>query len=207
MLDMQIAKKNNQNYGGEKITALYCRLSRDDDLSGDSNSIVHQKEILGEYAKRHGFTNSVFYVDDGYSGTNFNRPDFQRMLKDIESGLVGTVIVKDMSLFNAKIIEFIKNKYNKLYEQYLLIKNNNTYEKYLHEYNILKYITNINSKVNYISKKIENIENKIYDEEKRVKLFSIYNYEDKIVIKILILTISFKKKLKDNSFFKKLNNN
>lgn len=82
MLDMQIAKKNNQYYGGEKITALYCRLSRDDDLSGDSNSIVHQKEILGEYAKRHGFTNSVFYVDDGYSGTNFNRPDFQRMLKD-----------------------------------------------------------------------------------------------------------------------------
>ena len=116
-------------------------------------------------------------------------------------------IVKDMSLFNTKIIEFIKNKYNKLYEQYLLIKNNNTYEKYLHEYNILKYITNINSKVNYISKKIEYIENKIYDEEKRVKLFSIYNYEDKIVIKILILTISFKKKLKDNSFFKKLNNN
>ena len=104
MLDMQIAKKNNQYYGGEKITALYCRLSRDDDLSGDSNSIVHQKEILGEYAKRHGFTNSVFYVDDGYSGTNFNRPDFQRMLKDIESGLVGTVIVKDMSRFGRNYI-------------------------------------------------------------------------------------------------------
>ena len=83
MLEMQTVKKNNQFYGGKKITALYCRLSRDDDLSGDSNSIVHQKEILGEYAKRHGFSNPTYYVDDGYSGTNFNRPDFQRMLKDI----------------------------------------------------------------------------------------------------------------------------
>ena len=75
MLEMQTVKKNNQFYGGEKITALYCRLSRDDDLSGDSNSIVHQKEILGEYAKRHKFSNPTYYVDDGYSGTNFNRPD------------------------------------------------------------------------------------------------------------------------------------
>ena len=104
MLEMQMVKKNNQLYEGEKITALYCRLSRDDDLSGDSNSIVHQKEILGEYAKRHGFSNPVYYVDDGYSGTNFNRPDFQRMLKDIESGVVGTVIVKDMSRFGRNYI-------------------------------------------------------------------------------------------------------
>lgn len=104
MLEMQTVKKNNQFYGGEKITALYCRLSRDDDLSGDSNSIVHQKEILGEYAKRYGFSSPTYYVDDGYSGTNFNRPDFQRMLKDIESGLVGTVIVKDMSRFGRNYI-------------------------------------------------------------------------------------------------------
>lgn len=104
MLEMQMAKKNNQLYGGKKITALYCRLSRDDDQSGDSNSIVNQKQILGEYAKRHGFANSVFYVDDGYSGTNFNRPDFQRMLKDIESGKVETVIVKDMSRFGRNYI-------------------------------------------------------------------------------------------------------
>lgn len=104
MLEMQTVKKNNPIYGGEKITALYCRLSRDDDLGGDSNSIVHQKEILGEYAKRHGFSNPTYYVDDGYSGTNFNRPDFQRMLKDIESGLVGAVIVKDMSRFGRNYI-------------------------------------------------------------------------------------------------------
>lgn len=104
MLEMQTVKKNNQYYGGEKITALYCRLSRDDDLSGDSNSIVNQKQILGEYAKRHGFLNPAYYVDDGYSGTNFNRPDFQRMLRDIESGVVGTVIVKDMSRFGRNYI-------------------------------------------------------------------------------------------------------
>lgn len=104
MLEMQTVKKNNQYYGGEKITALYCRLSRDDDLSGDSNSIVNQKQILGEYAKRHGFHNCRFYVDDGYSGTNFERPDFQRMLADIESGEVKTVIVKDMSRFGRNYI-------------------------------------------------------------------------------------------------------
>ena len=101
---MQTVRKNNQFYGGEKITALYCRLSRDDELSGDSNSIVHQKKILGEYAKRHGFPCPAYYVDDGYSGTNFNRPNFQRMMKDIESGLIGTVIVKDMSRFGRNYI-------------------------------------------------------------------------------------------------------
>ena len=104
MLEMQTAKKYNQYNGGDKITALYCRLSRDDELSGESNSIVHQKEILGEYAKKHGFLNPQFYVDDGYSGTNFNRPDFQRMMQDVENGLVGTVIVKDMSRFGRNYI-------------------------------------------------------------------------------------------------------
>ena len=83
--------------GGEPITALYCRLSRDDDLQGDSNSIINQKAILGKYAAEHGFTNLQYYVDDGYSGTNFNRPDFQRMIRDIETGMIRTVIVKDMS--------------------------------------------------------------------------------------------------------------
>lgn len=99
----QTVETKNYNYGGE-ITALYCRLSRDDDLVGDSNSIVHQKEILESYAKSHAFLNPVFYVDDGYSGTNFNRPAFQRMLGDIESGKVKTVIVKDMSRFGRNYI-------------------------------------------------------------------------------------------------------
>ena len=100
---MQTVETKNNYYGGE-ITALYCRLSRDDDQVGDSNSIVHQKEILESYAKSHAFLNPVFYVDDGYSGTNFNRPAFQRMLGDIESGKVKTVIVKDMSRFGRNYI-------------------------------------------------------------------------------------------------------
>ena len=101
----QTAIKNNKkyNYGGD-VTALYARLSKDDDLIGDSNSIVHQKEILAKYAKEHGFTNIEFYVDDGFSGTNFNRPDFQRMMADAEEGKISTVIVKDMSRFGRDYI-------------------------------------------------------------------------------------------------------
>lgn len=83
--------------GGDKITALYCRLSRDDELEGDSNSIKNQKAILSKYASEHGFANLCFYVDDGYSGTNFNRPNFQRLIGDVNNGKVGTIIVKDMS--------------------------------------------------------------------------------------------------------------
>ena len=63
-----------------KITALYCRLSRDDEYSGDSVSIQTQKTLLGQFAKERGFSNCEYFVDDGYSGTNYNRPDFQRML-------------------------------------------------------------------------------------------------------------------------------
>lgn len=82
-----------------KTTALYCRLSRDDELSGDSNSIVNQKGILKKYADDNGFRNTVFYVDDGVSGTTFDRPDFNRMIADVESGTVETIIIKDMSRF------------------------------------------------------------------------------------------------------------
>lgn len=101
----QIAIKNNKKYyyGGD-VTALYCRLSKDDEQIGDSNSIVHQKEILAKYAKEHGFVNCEFYVDDGYSGTNFNRPDFQRLMADAEEGKLSTVIVKDMSRFGRDYI-------------------------------------------------------------------------------------------------------
>ena len=101
----QTAIKNNKkyNYGGD-VTALYCRLSKDDEQIGDSNSIVHQKEILAKYAKEHGFVNCEFYVDDGFSGTNFNRPDFQRLMADAEEGRISTVIVKDMSRFGRDYI-------------------------------------------------------------------------------------------------------
>ena len=80
-----------------KITALYCRLSRDDELTGDSNSIVNQKAILSKYAKENHFSNPLFFVDDGYSGTNFNRPSWGELLERIENGEVATLIVKDMS--------------------------------------------------------------------------------------------------------------
>ncbi|MCH5314573.1 MAG: recombinase family protein [Eubacterium sp.] len=82
---------------GGKITALYCRLSRDDELSGDSNSIKNQKAILQKYADDNGFTNTEFFVDNGYSGTNFDRPDWERLIALAEDGKIQTVIVKDMS--------------------------------------------------------------------------------------------------------------
>ena len=82
-----------------KITALYCRLSRDDGGDSESNSIGNQKAILTKYATEQGFHNQRFYVDDGWTGANFNRPGFQEMLSDIEDGNVGTVVTKDMSRF------------------------------------------------------------------------------------------------------------
>ncbi len=89
----------------EEFTALYCRLSQDDGREGESNSIVNQKEYLMKYAKEHGFPNPKFYVDDGYTGTNFDRPSFKEMSADIEKGLVKTVIVKDLSRFGRNYIE------------------------------------------------------------------------------------------------------
>lgn len=81
----------------EKITALYERLSRDDDQQGDSNSILNQKNMLEEFAAQRGFGNCVHYTDDGYSGGTFERPSWKQMLNDIEAGKIGIVIAKDMS--------------------------------------------------------------------------------------------------------------
>ena len=89
----------------ERWVALYVRLSRDDENEGDSNSIAHQIEILTQYAKEHGITRYKIYKDDGYSGTNFNRPGFQEMLDDIEACMVSMVIVKDMSRFGRNYLE------------------------------------------------------------------------------------------------------
>ena len=94
-------QKKQQN----RITALYCRLSRDDDLGTESMSIQSQKVILGQYAKDHGFTDCEFFVDDGYSGTNYDRPDFQRMIGLVEQGAVGTIIVKDLSRLGRNYLE------------------------------------------------------------------------------------------------------
>ena len=90
---MQPKKKKEQT----GITALYCRLSRDDGTDGDSNSVANQKRLLNQKAKELGLGNTKFYVDDGYTGTNFNRPGFQAMLDDIDMGYVTVVMVKDLS--------------------------------------------------------------------------------------------------------------
>ena len=82
-----------------KITALYERLSRDDELQGESNSISNQKKYLEDYARQHDFKNIRHFSDDGFTGTNFNRPGFKAMMEEVNAGNVGTVIVKDMSRF------------------------------------------------------------------------------------------------------------
>ena len=105
----------------DKITALYCRLSQDDMLAGESNSITNQKDILLRYAQDNRFPNPQFYVDDGFSGTNFDRPDFQRMISDMEAGRIGTIITKDLSrlgreyLKTGEYIEMIFPDYNVRY--------------------------------------------------------------------------------------------
>ena len=81
----------------QKITALYERLSRDDDLAGDSNSVMTQKIMLENFAAQQGFTNCVHYTDDGWSGANFDRPGWKQLIADVEAGKVGAVLVKDMS--------------------------------------------------------------------------------------------------------------
>ena len=87
----------NTKNGSSGITALYCRLSRDDGTESESNSISNQKLLLQQKAKEYGLSNTRCYVDDGFTGTNFNRPGFQQMLEDIDMGYVSTVMVKDLS--------------------------------------------------------------------------------------------------------------
>lgn len=88
------SKKKTQQVG---MTALYCRLSRDDGADSESNSVANQRRLLSQKAKEMGLDNTRFYVDDGYTGTNFNRPGFQSMLDDIDMGYISTVMVKDLS--------------------------------------------------------------------------------------------------------------
>ena len=94
--------RNKQPTG---VTALYCRLSRDDGTDSESNSIANQKKLLQSYAKSHGLTNTKIYTDDGYTGTNFNRPGFQALIDDIEMGLISVIIVKDMSRLGREYLQ------------------------------------------------------------------------------------------------------
>lgn len=89
----------------EGITALYCRLSKDDGQDTESNSISNQKQFLEQKAREYGLSDTRYYVDDGYTGTNFNRPGFQKMLEDIELGYVTTVMVKDLSRLGRHYVE------------------------------------------------------------------------------------------------------
>ena len=89
----------------EKITALYCRISLDDGGDNESMSISNQKLMLRDFAEKHGMFQSEYYVDDGYTGRNFNRPSFQRMIADIEAGKIGCVITKDLSRLGRNYIE------------------------------------------------------------------------------------------------------
>lgn len=97
---MKRAKLNN-----DKITALYCRLSKDDGTNIESMSISTQKTMLKDYAKNNGFMNCRFYVDDGYSGTNYDRPAFKRLIEDIQEGEVSTLITKDLSRLGRNYLE------------------------------------------------------------------------------------------------------
>lgn len=100
----EIMEKVKEEFDGE-ITALYVRLSRDDELEGESNSISNQKALLTDYAQRHKFKNVRIFVDDGVSGVTMNRNGFQEMMALVEAGKVSTVIVKDMSRLGRNYLE------------------------------------------------------------------------------------------------------
>ena len=89
----------------ERYTILYARLSQEDDIKGDSNSIVNQKHMLEKYAQENGFCNTKFLYDDGFSGTNFNRPSWNEVMALIENEQVETLIVKDLSRLGREYLE------------------------------------------------------------------------------------------------------
>ncbi|WP_251317704.1 recombinase family protein [Flintibacter muris] len=98
---MKQSSKNNEF----RTAALYCRLSRDDNLDTESNSISNQKKILQKAAKEKGYTDTLTFVDDGISGTTMNRPGFKKMVQAIENGYISAVFVKDLSRLGRNYIE------------------------------------------------------------------------------------------------------
>lgn len=115
------------NIKSDKITALYCRLSRDDELQGESNSITNQKSILEKYAKENGFRNTRVFVDDGWSGTNFARPAFTEIMELAEAGQIGTLIVKDHSRLgrNRLVVgQLLEEEFDRLGVRYIAILDN-----------------------------------------------------------------------------------
>ena len=111
----------------QKKTALYCRLSQDDGLDGDSNSIQNQKSILQRFAEDHHFPNPCFYVDDGFSGGNFQRPAFQQMIADMENGEVGIIVTKDLSRLGRNQLHtglYIEERFPMFGVRYIAINDN-----------------------------------------------------------------------------------
>ena len=121
----------------DKITALYCRLSRDDEMAGESNSITNQKSILSKYAKENNFQNIQVFVDDGYSGTTFTRPAFMEMMELAENGKIGTIIVKDHSRLgrNRLIVgQLLEEDFVRLNIRYIAIMDNIDSSKGLNDF-------------------------------------------------------------------------
>ena len=111
----------------QKKTALYCRLSQDDGLDGDSNSIQNQKSILQRFAEDHHFPNPCFYVDDGFSGGNFQRPAFQQMIADMENGGIGIIVTKDLSRLGRNQLHtglYIEERFPMFGVRYIAINDN-----------------------------------------------------------------------------------
>ena len=121
----------------DKITALYCRLSRDDELAGESNSIKNQKLILSKYAQDNNFQNIKFFVDDGYSGTSFTRPAFMEMMELADNGNIGTIIVKDHSRLgrNRLVVgQLLEEDFVRLNIRYIAIMDNIDSSKGLNDF-------------------------------------------------------------------------
>ena len=111
----------------QKKTALYCRLSQDDGLDGDSNSIQNQKSILQRFAEDHHFPSPCFYVDDGFSGGNFQRPAFQQMIADMENGEIGIIVTKDLSRLGRNQLHtglYIEERFPMFGVRYIAINDN-----------------------------------------------------------------------------------
>ncbi len=131
-----------------KHTALLSRLSRDDDLQGDSKIIQTQKAMLEQYASKNGFTNIIHYVDGGYSGTNFDRPDFQRLMNDIKLGKIGESLFNELSSSYQIEKEELVNKITKLESN--ISKQKDTEKKVKEFANIVKKYYNISELNSFI---------------------------------------------------------
>ena len=122
LFTMEVFMKDNLRY-----TILYVRISKDDDVAGDSNSITTQLTILQKYANDHGYQNIKVIKDDGYSGTNFNRPGFQEMLALVKSRQVERILVKDLSRLGRNYIEtgrFIDLEFPRYNTQFIAVNEN-----------------------------------------------------------------------------------